>query len=42
MNTGYIYKLCCKDPNVTEFYVGSTKNIRRRKCQHKYSCNNED
>eukprot|EP01080_Neovahlkampfia_damariscottae_P003054 gene3054-5225_t len=30
------------DPNVTEFYVGSTKNIRRRKCQHKYSCNNEN
>ena len=41
MQTGYIYKLVCSDINVTEIYVGSTKNQTRRKCQHKSKCNNE-
>jgi len=35
-----IYKLCCKDPNVTEIYVGSTINFKSRKNQHKTTCNN--
>lgn len=30
-----IYKLCCKDPEVTDIYVGSTCNFRKRKHQHK-------
>jgi len=37
---GKIYKLCCKDANITEIYIGSTVNHYRRKCHHKHSCNN--
>ena len=40
--TGYIYKLCSKDINVKEIYIGSTQNITRRKCQHKTVCNNNN
>lgn len=36
-----IYKLCCKDINITEVYVGHTTCMRRRKCQHKSTCYNE-
>ncbi len=36
---GMIYKLCCKDANITEIYVGSTVNKYRRKCEHKRKCN---
>ena len=32
---GLIYKLCCKDLNIKDIYVGSTCNFARRKCQHK-------
>ncbi len=32
-----IYKLCCKDTNITDIYIGSTTNFYRRKSQHK-SC----
>ena len=32
---GFIYKLCCIDPAIKEIYVGSTKNLRVRKNQHK-------
>jgi len=39
-NRGKIYKLCCKDANITDFYVGSTLNHYRRKNQHKHHCNN--
>ena len=35
---GYIYKLCCKDPTITDCYVGSTKNERVRKNRHKTNC----
>tara|TARA_R100000988_G_scaffold103554_1_gene83362 strand:- start:372 stop:968 length:597 start_codon:yes stop_codon:yes gene_type:complete len=35
-----IYKLCCKDTNVKEIYVGSTSNFKARKHQHKECCNN--
>lgn len=34
----YIYKLCCKDPSVSDFYIGSTCNLYRRKAQHKHDC----
>lgn len=39
-NRGKIYKLCCKDANITDIYVGSTLNHYRRKNLHKHHCNN--
>jgi hypothetical protein len=36
----YIYKLVCKDPNITDKYVGHTTDPRHRKSRHKCSCNN--
>ena len=36
-----IYKLCCKDTDIKDIYVGSTTNFKRRKGDHKYNCNNE-
>jgi len=39
---GVIYKLCCKDLNIKEIYVGSTCNFSRRKCQHKSVVSNVD
>tara|TARA_R110002012_G_scaffold320743_1_gene545303 strand:- start:54 stop:554 length:501 start_codon:yes stop_codon:yes gene_type:complete len=36
---GFIYKLCCKDVNIKEIYVGSTTNMKSRKTEHKRSCN---
>lgn len=35
-----VYKLCCLDPTITDIYVGSTTNFRRRKNQHKTCCCN--
>ena len=35
-----IYKLACKDTNITDIYVGSTTNFYRRKSEHKNTCNN--
>jgi len=40
--TGYVYKLCCRDPTVKDVYIGSTKNLRVRKAMHKHKCNNAD
>lgn len=37
-----IYKLCCKNPSITDEYIGSTTNKDRRKHQHKNCCNNEN
>ena len=39
---GFVYKLCCIDPEIKEIYVGSTKNLRVRKGQHKSTCHNEN
>ena len=39
---GFIYKLACKDTEITEIYIGSTKNMRVRKSQHKSYCHNEN
>jgi hypothetical protein len=36
-----IYKLCCKDLNITDVYVGHTTDFRRRKNSHKTNCNKE-
>lgn len=35
-----IYKLCCKDPSITDIYIGSTSNFKIRKSNHKTICNN--
>ena len=37
-----IYKLECKDPRVTDIYVGSTVNFKKRKSDHKRKCNEVD
>ena len=39
--TGIVYKLCCRDVEIKEIYIGSTTNFRKRKWMHKSSCNNE-
>jgi hypothetical protein len=36
----YIYKLVCKDPNITDKYVGHTTDPITRKSNHKGNCNN--
>ena len=45
-NTDYqkakIYKICCKDVNITDCYIGSTANMTQRESQHKSICNNEN
>lgn len=35
-----IYKLVCRDVNITDCYVGSTTNFAKRKNGHKTSCTN--
>jgi hypothetical protein len=40
--TEYIfYKISCIDKNINYIYIGSTKNFRCRKNQHKYAVTNE-
>lgn len=36
-----IYKITCKNTEITDTYVGSTCNFRKRKSAHKYRCNNK-
>lgn len=36
-----IYKLCCRNDEIKDVYVGHTTDIVRRKAQHKYHCNTE-
>lgn len=35
-----IYKICCKNTDITDIYVGHTTNIKRRIILHKDRCNN--
>jgi hypothetical protein len=35
-----IYKIFCKNKNITDIYVGHTTNFIKRKYQHKICCNN--
>jgi hypothetical protein len=35
-----IYKIVCKDLNITDIYVGHTTNFIKRKANHKCNCNN--
>ncbi len=36
-----IYKICCKDPTITDIYIGHTTDLTRRRQRHKNNCNNE-
>ena len=36
---GLIYRLCCKDINIKDCYVGSTTDFKQRKSMHKRVCN---
>ena len=38
--TAYVYKLCSNETNISDIYIGSTRNFRQRKCGHKQICNN--
>lgn len=40
--TTTIYQIYCKDPNITETYVGSTINFYRRVYLHRSNCTNEN
>lgn len=40
--SGIVYKLCCVDTDISEIYIGSTKNFNRRRTNHKSICNNEN
>ena len=33
-----IYKLCCKNPEITDIYVGHTTNFTQRKNHHRIAC----
>jgi len=35
-----VYKIVCRDPNITEFYIGSSIDFEKRKTQHKRCSNN--
>tara|TARA_R110002167_G_scaffold262668_1_gene469359 strand:- start:45 stop:545 length:501 start_codon:yes stop_codon:yes gene_type:complete len=39
-----VYKIVCKDPTITEFYIGSTKNLDKRIEKHIsiYNCKNNE
>ena len=37
-----IYKIFCKDEQITDIYVGHTTNFAKRKYQHKSACNRGD
>jgi len=37
-----IYKICCKDPTITDVYVGHTTDKTNRKRRHRSRCNNEN
>jgi len=41
-STTIIYKIVCKDLEVTEVYVGHTTSFKDRKTTHKSACNNEN
>ena len=37
----YFYKICCKDINIKEIYIGHTTDFTRRKYSHGHACYNE-
>jgi len=36
-----IYKIVCNDLSIKDCYVGHTTDMTKRKCSHKFNCNNE-
>jgi len=40
-NDTIIYKLCCRNTEIKNIYVGHTCNFNRRKYEHKFHCNNK-
>jgi len=42
MITYTFYQIVCNDSNITETYIGSTKNLKDRKTSHKCHCINLD
>ena len=36
----FIYKLCCRDPTISQIYVGHSTDFKQRNIRHKYTCNN--
>lgn len=39
---GFVYKLCINDGSLDDCYVGSTKNVKQRRQQHKTICNSKN
>ena len=37
-----IYKITCKETNITDSYIGATCYFKVRMVQHKHSCNHSD
>lgn len=35
-----IYKICSRDPAISQVYIGSTTNLKARRGEHKRNCNN--
>ena len=35
-----IYKICCKDPSITDIYIGSTTDLVKRRYSHNQVCKN--
>lgn len=42
MNTIDIYRLYCKNPEITDFYIGSSVDAKQRYWDHKVDCNNSN
>jgi hypothetical protein len=38
METYYIYQIKCKNPDIIDSYIGSTKHWNARKIAHKHNC----
>lgn len=36
----FIYKLCCRDPTISQIYIGHSTNYKNRNQCHKNTCNN--
>jgi hypothetical protein len=37
----YFYRIVCKDLEIKDCYIGSTKNLERRIADHRFNCNSE-
>jgi len=37
-----IYQIKSKNPEITDCYIGHTTNLKSRKAEHKYACNNQN